>query len=529
MVPDWLLDWFDNPLFMKHVRSRLRRPAIVSGSIVTLAICLCIAWAGYEFNQFVSGGTYGALLVLQAILLCIMGASQVGTAVSSARASGILEFHRVSPLTPTELALGYFFGAPVREYLLFLVTIPLAILCVAAGTPDLRGFLQVMIVLIASSWVLQSVALVNGLITKRPTGGRGIIGLIIFLGWIGGGIFPAFGNVANLLDREPRLGFFGISLPWLPVVLLYQAPIILFAFLAARRKLESERLHALSKPQAMAAMGVAGLLAVGGTWGLTDNEFVTFLILYALVGLGILLTIIVTPKQAEYYKGLLRAMRKGEERPSWWADHSMNRPFLAVVGAIVLGASTIVWHRSFSDGSAASSVARKGMPLSIAVGTLVVVYFGLALQYFLARFGRGGTTYLTLFLFLAWLIPLVLGTIIIVADFRRTSSAQVVYALGPIAGIGLASGAATSGFNSTAENFPWVAAAAITPTLLFTFVFNMLVSSAKKRFRRVVSDASRWTPESGQTDRPAFLEHWESDDRPSAPTPGEVPTSGASS
>ena len=55
-------------------------------------------------------------------------------------ASGILDFHRVSPLTPAELTLGFFFGAPIREYVLFACTLPFAALCLAFGVPSVHGF-----------------------------------------------------------------------------------------------------------------------------------------------------------------------------------------------------------------------------------------------------------------------------------------------------------------------------------------------------------------------------------------------------
>ena len=69
-------------------------------------------------------------------------------------ASGILDFHRVSPMTPTELTLGFFFGAPIREYPLFAATLPFTVLCMAFGVPSLRGFVQLMIILLTTAWML---------------------------------------------------------------------------------------------------------------------------------------------------------------------------------------------------------------------------------------------------------------------------------------------------------------------------------------------------------------------------------------
>ena len=138
---------------------------------------------------------------------------------------------------------------------------------------------------------------------------------MIFLGLMSGSFVWGFGHLANIVDREPRLSLFGFSLPWLAVVLLYEASILFFLFLATCRKMESERLHAFSKPQAVAAMSTLGTLLAGGVWNLTDFEAIALVVLYLLVIIGILLTVTVTPTQAEYYKGLWRAAKQG--RPAF--------------------------------------------------------------------------------------------------------------------------------------------------------------------------------------------------------------------
>ena len=54
---------------------------LVSSIVITLVLCLCIAWGGYQLDAFLNGGAFGALLALQVVILAIMGASQVGSAV----------------------------------------------------------------------------------------------------------------------------------------------------------------------------------------------------------------------------------------------------------------------------------------------------------------------------------------------------------------------------------------------------------------------------------------------------------------
>jgi hypothetical protein len=200
---------------------------------------------------------------------------------------------------------------------------------------------------------------------------------------------------------------------------------------------------------------------------------------------GILLATTVTPTQAEYYKGLWRAQKQGHPGLPFWDDLSTNRPWLAALCAVILITATLAWNRLRAADASINSAVREGLPLAIVHGVLVVAYFGLALQYFLLRFGRRGTNFLSLFLFLIWVVPLVAGTISVIADFRSEGGpAQVIYAISPIAGIGLASGAAAGG--GAGPDFRAVAGAAITPSLLFTFVFNGLVTAARRRVRKAV-------------------------------------------
>ena len=113
------------------------------------------------------------------------------------------------------------------------------------------------------------------------------------------------------------------------------------------------------------------------------------------------------------------------------------------------------------SGTFAASSSPGNFPLAIAIGVLVVAYFGMALQYFLLRFGRRGVTYFALFLFLAWLVPLVAGTVLAMASMRGDGGAesQILFSLSPIPGIGMVA-SATDETSRTAIQGP-----AITPAL----------------------------------------------------------------
>ena len=117
------------------------------------------------------------------------------------------------------------------------------------------------------------------------------------------------------------------------------------------------------------------------------------------------------------------------------------------------------------------------------MSVLVVGYFGLAMQYFLLRFGARGKMYFGLFLFLAWILPMIAGTIFMFASMPRDASkpGQIIYSLSPIAGIAMS---AISGNGSEPSFTKWVQGSAITPSLFYAFIFNSLLIGARRRMHR---------------------------------------------
>ena len=467
---DRILELYQNPIFVKHWRSRLRPQSVIPAAIVVLVICLCCAVGGYLEGDLASSSLFQVYLGIQFVLLGIMGGSQISSAVGQASSSGILDFHRISPLTPGELTLGFFFGAPIREYLLFAVTLPFSILCVMVGNLGFRGLVQAMILLVLCSWLVHGMAMLNGLLFQRARGTLLLAGVVFLLMNLGT-LFAGVGRLSSAEDA--RLRFFGISLPWIAVVILCALPCLAFLLLACSRRMISARTHPLSKRQATAAISTLGLLLLGTLSEVREAMGISIFILYVLVIAGAVLSVTVTPSQAEYMKGL-RRQSKGEVVSSWH-DLAVNRVFVAVVCSIVLVVATLAW--TFLDSRSEMSGPRSGIPLAIANGVLVVASIGLGSQYFQLQFGKRGWSYFGLFLFFTWVLPLLMGSVALVSASGSWVVAQVLYALSPIVGIAL-----SMGMVSASDPLP-VQAAAITPSLAYTFVFNSLVKAAQVRLR----------------------------------------------
>ena len=77
MADSIVREWLDNPILVKHARSRLRPQALASGVAVVLILCLCVAWAGAQSNFLAAGTSFGIYLCLQAVILVVMGLDMI--------------------------------------------------------------------------------------------------------------------------------------------------------------------------------------------------------------------------------------------------------------------------------------------------------------------------------------------------------------------------------------------------------------------------------------------------------------------
>ena len=70
------------------------------------------------------------ILFFQMVILLFMGTGSVAGGISRESADGMIDYQRLTPMTPLAKIVGYLFGLPVREYVLFAVTLPFTIFCI---------------------------------------------------------------------------------------------------------------------------------------------------------------------------------------------------------------------------------------------------------------------------------------------------------------------------------------------------------------------------------------------------------------
>ncbi|QVL33683.1 hypothetical protein KIH39_07175 [Telmatocola sphagniphila] len=181
----------DNPLFLKHVRSRLRRSAMLPTLILVGFLCCCLLFVDLWF-RFMSAPPnpnlypfcYFILVGMQGLILYILGGSQVSSSVAYVKDSGILDYHRITPIPARVQAIGFILGAPIREYILFIITLPFSFALAMLSDVGISGFSKIFLVMVGATVLNHTIAFLVGLSAKtsRAATGRyfGILAMIWF-------------------------------------------------------------------------------------------------------------------------------------------------------------------------------------------------------------------------------------------------------------------------------------------------------------------------------------------------------------
>ncbi|MFQ5806686.1 MAG: hypothetical protein ACE5I3_09570 [Phycisphaerae bacterium] len=195
-----------NPLFWLHLRiGGSTRTNVI---IVVAFAAVVIGFASFSFymagpkNYPQVNATWLAIMtVAQAVFLLLLAPSAVRRAVQRDFDSGMIESHRLSPMSNLKIILGYMTGAPIQAALLYIVSLVLGSYFAAqyALSPGLGGAIGLRATLsgwyFAQGCMLVLAAMIGAfvLLTALATRGKAnVIGLAVLIGIFGGWVAIAF-------------------------------------------------------------------------------------------------------------------------------------------------------------------------------------------------------------------------------------------------------------------------------------------------------------------------------------------------
>ncbi|MCG8415179.1 MAG: ABC transporter permease [Pseudomonadales bacterium] len=468
-IAEYLTVW-KNPIVWKNFQSRMRMQSVFSFLLV-FVLATFMTFTTYGGIMRLQGDPVAAartaivpLAILQWIILMLSATGRITSGIIHERVTGTIEYTRLTPLSPLDKVIGYLFGLPVREYLLFLLTMPFMIFLLVIGEIPISVVIPVYLVFFSSAILFHMLGMVLGLVLKEwRLSVVFTIGLVIAVNWV----LPFFSylgfpflqyltvrpvfaeKITPLLptDAVPQLedapalitdlttgvDFYVWEVSTTAFCLILQGLIVFTLALMVYRKWENDFGHSLSKTYAMFFYIALQLFCIGTLWpnlvfnsesliaaGLMNDdslieEFAFIIPLsYGFFSIGVVywLVYVTTPSHEDYRSGLLRSQKlvqMNQQPLSRFDDQAgglLTTSFLAIATFLFILVVEIVMTEMGPLGEVSPDT--MGLLRLPMIAMLVIFYFAISLEYLqLSRFA--------LLFLMVWIVPILLAVFLGVA------------------------------------------------------------------------------------------------------------------
>jgi hypothetical protein len=492
----WMI--WTNPIVRRYARSRLRFTGLgISVLLMTLvsAFVFFVARGGgvnfLNVKEDVARLPLIPLLIVQGIVLFGLGTGQVAGAMTSEAGEKQLDYQRLAPMKPLAKVLGYLFGLPVREWVLFLSSMPFTIISLVQGNVDPYYALQLYAVFIVAGVLYHLTGLVTGTVMENRRwaflSSMGIVFLLytvipqaaqfglVYFKYLT--IYPVVTDVMPHLaprmmgrfaqqfqEIAPQAKFFGLDLEQFIVTLISQGVLCLTMIVMLWRHWCRAESHLLGKLGALGLFLWLQIVLLGNALPLIENgeiftsreieqrlnsrlgpvfhgwkpyiwEATLMVGFYGLVTLVFLWTmaLIISPNQDTQLRGWRRARKLGDSSLPSLSDPSTSFIWVTLmsfvgVGGWYLFARGLIGSHWFAGNSLSS--------MTIVAMLLTLLSGGWALQAILETKGRKAAGLVAIF---AGIVPAMVAVILIVGGDLMTQAvwiAGVCPALWPLFGAG---------------------------------------------------------------------------------------------
>jgi len=515
-----------NPILIRFMRSRLRLKGALFWYVLVFTICAFSVTMTYVTETQRMGkspmeaarATVMGLVIIQGIVLLLLGTGSVASGITRDKVEDVLDYQRLTPMTPLGNLWGFLLGLPIREYVLFAITMPFALVALIVGEIPLLPWLIFYLIFFLSALLYHATGMVAGLISKgwRFSGklAQGLVFVLYFilpqfshLGFVSfefltvrpvfaNQLFPILypgqtGDLSALSALEgKRVPFFEFSISPTLFSVLLQASLLVLLLAMGRRKWIQRDAPSLSKIMALVVFFVVLVLSLGNLWpnltgaaaamgifaeqqGIQPEVFhlifpMTFCLLMMMVAL--LLSQVIGTQSGRYRRGCIRAERWKWKSIPLTRDESSS---LWIISLFVTGAAIALFtiyhqvsiHYPIREKDLLNPAYQFFLPLGLA---LLLVQF-IALREWL------GEKRIFLYQLLYWLGPLLVAMIFGAASNRFGDTSLWIAGLSPLSlipygGLSIAGPALTAEIPVhifTGRNFAFIFQAFLTCGLVF--------------------------------------------------------------
>ncbi len=479
----WKRQWV-NPIMVKCARSRLRWQHMLSWGVVLFTITAFFASVVYfpmvERNftepKIAARAILMPVIIIQAVILMLSGTGAVASGMARERLKELVDYHRMTPMSPGRKLVGFLFGLPAREYFLFALTLPFVAFAVIVGEFPLGTLAHFYVVFFSSVMVYHLVGLVAGMVVPKPyfalVLSQGLVlmlylilpqlsrfGITFFefltirptlMGLIAqeiesvspGAALVASDRIASL-DGFRNVPVFDTLVHPTAYTFIVQSFLIVLLVTVLLRKWKSEQAHLYSKLQGFFAFGGLGAFVIASVWAMLSRDDmipeellevmsenvaypatyvfeILLVIMIALMGTAsVVFSGAFTSSKLTFERGIRRILKLGRSRLHPDSDASSGLPAtFGMIGAFVVCIALMVWV-----------AARKGeafeAPPSVAAWIPLVFTVGGAVLFAQGVRERFGMRAVLVGMFVVWCIPFFVGIIVIGAFERHTLGTYV--------------------------------------------------------------------------------------------------------
>jgi hypothetical protein len=475
----WWKIW-TNPIIIRYMRSRLRLKRSLGWILAVFIITSFLFFTTYFTSvnrdlataKDAARGVLIPLLFIQGFIMMLLGTGSVASGLVQDKIDGTLDYSRLTPMGPLAKIVGYLFGLPIREYLLFAITLPYTIFALWKGEIPLSVSVPIYAIFFTSVLLYHLTGMAAGMIarkwkfTARLTQGTVILlyAVLPLVSHLGLYIFeyltirpvlaaklipliPTEFIPGASIDPVQRVPFFDWRFTSFQFSMILQLLLVVTLGMMAYRKWRDQNQHALGKRFGMGIYSVAALLVLGNLWPFLTKDasvnlpmaiplsadrineglamvlpmIMTFFLLF--VGLWILN--MVTPAHHEVLRGWRRVFKFGKTRLAWWQDESPSfvvvLTFIAVALMAIGTEMYLLITNGFLNGEEISFLEKASLPIAFLAA--IISYYAALISLENRR--------LVLLLILIWGLPVLLA-IFIGAALSSYQLAIYLSALSPV-------------------------------------------------------------------------------------------------
>jgi len=472
-----------NPIIRRYCRSRLRWKRAIFWYLLVLIISSFTSAITYTIGVHQLGisaeaaarNTLMPLLGIQGFFVMFLGAGRVSGGIIQDTIDQTIDYQRLTPMRPWQNLLGYLFGLPVREYILFALTLPHVLFAVIVGNIPLLtigsvylafftttcmyhliGYASSMTVLKWRwSWLLTLllVFLLNVFLPILSQTGLVFFSYLTIRPVIFQKLVPLYADThamheAGVWQLPESVPFFNWAFSPMTFTLLVQSGLIITFATMVLRKWKNAEKHPLSKGFALVFLAGFITLFLGNLWPILKGHELPFPIfgerrlsqlteviaisLPMVYTLGVwaltaIIMAITTPGQHGILRGRRRALKLGGRWPGVFNDDAHNL-WTCLIASILgaLGWYCLYYYCNISGYYNHFHEVGVGMwrqPLAL---VLMVVYFSLLLQVLEIRLTA-------LVMLLLWAVPVLAGILIAASSSGMSNTAIYINSISPFA------------------------------------------------------------------------------------------------